>query len=112
MSKKVSMNFRVEPELRDRFKAAVRLERRSASEVLREFMRGYVGEAERKYGVGPTRSAWENLQRKRRLANAKASIDLSGFKTPDEMKAIVDQFMRDEVSIDAVLAKAGELAGK
>ena len=106
------MNFRVEPELRDRFKVAVRLERRSASEVLREFMRGYVGEAERKYGVGPTRSAWENLQRKRRLANAKASIDLSGFKTPDEMKAIVDQFMRDEVSIDAVLAKAGELAGK
>lgn len=106
------MNIRVEPELRDRFKAAVRLERRSASEVLREFMRGYISKAERKYGVSPTRSAWENLKRKRRLANALASTELSGFKTPDEMKAIVDQFMRGEVSIGAVLAKGDELAGK
>tara|TARA_B100002049_G_scaffold198768_1_gene156795 strand:- start:101 stop:511 length:411 start_codon:yes stop_codon:yes gene_type:complete len=110
LCKKVSMNFRVEPELRDRFKAAVRLERRSAAEVLREFMRGYISEVDRKHSPIANQNAWDDLKRRRRLANAKASIELEGYKIPDEMEAIADQFMQDEVSIDAVLAKADELA--
>ena len=112
MSKKVSINFRLEPELRDRFSAAAKLDRRPASQVLRELMHGYIGDVERKHGPVANRSAWQDLKRRRRLANAKASIELEGYKIPDEMEAIADQFMRDEVSIDAVLAKADELAGK
>ena len=112
MTNKVSISFRVEPELRDRFNAAAKFDRRPASQVLRELMHGYIGDVERKHGSVANRSAWEDLKRRRRLANAKASIELAGFKIPDEMEAIADQFMRDEVSINAVLAKADELTGK
>ena len=112
MTNKVSISFRVEPELRDRFNAAAKLDRRAASQVLRELMHGYIGEVGRKHGSVTKRSAWQSLARRRDLTNAKASIELSGFKIPAEMEAIADQFMRDEVSIDAVLTKADELAGK
>ena len=112
MSKKVSINFRLEPELRDRFSAAAKLDRRPASQVLRELIHSYIGDVERKHGPVTKRSAWQTLARRKDLANAKASIELSGFKIPDEMEAIAEQFMRDEVSIDAVLAKADELTGK
>jgi hypothetical protein len=50
------------------------------------------------------------LKRGRRLANAQASIELEGHVIPDEMKAVIARFMRNEVTIDAVGGKADELA--
>lgn len=111
MAKKVSINIRIESELRDRFNAAAKLERRPASQVLRDLMHGYIGEVERKHGPVANRSAWDEWERRNDLANAQASIELEGYVIPDEMQAVVEQFMRDEVSIDAVGEKADELAG-
>ena len=110
MVRKRSVNLGVERELRDRFNAAARLEQRPASQVLRDLIHGYVSEVERKHGPVSKRSAWADLKRGRRLANAQASIELEGYVIPDEMKAVIEQFMRDEVTIDAVGRKADELA--
>jgi hypothetical protein len=107
---KKSINLGVERELGDRFNAAARLERRPASQVLRDLMHAYIGEVERKHGPIGNRSAWANLKRGRRLANAQASIELEGHVIPDEMKAVIARFMRNEVTIDAVGGKADELA--
>lgn len=52
MSKEVKMTIRVEPELRAEFSEAAALQDRPAAQVLREFMRSYVNESQRRNSEG------------------------------------------------------------
>jgi predicted DNA-binding protein len=112
MLKEVSMSFRVDTALRDQFGAAAEAERRPASQVLRELMHKYVEDAERVHGSMATRHAWQQNRRRADFANAQASIELEGYEVPEAMEAVAEQFMRQEIGIDALLAKADELAGR
>jgi hypothetical protein len=79
--KDVQMAIRVEPALRASFTQAAELNHRPAAQVLREFMRYYVEQTQKREVMPAVAlSTAERQQREKAVAFARASVGLEGFK--------------------------------
>lgn len=109
MSKAVSMTIRIEPELRAVFTEAAARDHRSAAQVLRELMRGYVEHVETK-GRGPVDdsvSVMERFERERAVRLSNASVDLEGFKLDPELAVQQKQYVDGDIGLDELLRMNG-----
>lgn len=109
MQKEVSVTIRIEPDLRDSFKAAAERAHRPAAQVLRELMRDYVG----RESAAPPPQPISNAERRRReqaLNFAIASVGLEGFAVSDAYRAAAQRFVSGEIEFAALteLVKTGK----
>ncbi|WP_424196647.1 antitoxin VbhA family protein (plasmid) [Ampullimonas aquatilis] len=108
--KDAQLTIRIEPELRSNFSEAVEKNRRSVAQVLREFMEIYVQEAQGQSHALPERSktvisAFERLRRARAIGNARASVELEGFKSDAQDNELERRYVAGEIEIsDAINA--------
>ena len=107
MSKEVTMTIRLEPDLRSSFAEAADLEHRPAAQVLRDLMRDYV-EQSRSYTSRI--SAAERKRREDALNYARSSVALEGFNVPDAYSKEAERFIRGEIDLPSLTAKAHDIA--
>jgi Antitoxin VbhA len=99
--KEVQFTIRVEPELRDSFAQAAKLDDRPAAQVLREFMRRYVSESRARGDLPATDiiSAAERKRRQEAVTFARASVGLEGFKPSMQDEAHAQRFIEGEIDL-------------
>lgn len=107
MSKEVTMTIRLERDLRSSFAEAADLEHRPAAQVLRDFMRDYV---EQSRSRAPRISAAERKRREDALNYARSSVALEGFNVPDAYSKEAERFIRGEIDLPSLTAKAHDIA--
>lgn len=107
MNKKVTMTFRVEHDLRDRFNEATERNHIPAAQVLRAFMLDYVQQAR---NLAPAISPVERKRREEAINYAKASVKLEGLSVPDAYSKEAERFIRGEIDFPSLTAKVHEIA--
>lgn len=113
MTKEVTMAFRVEEDLRASFHESVTLDHRPASQVLRDFMRAYVDQAQSKQRDGNVSandaiSSAEHRRREQAVRFARASIGLEGFKASESVEDLAAQFIRGDTDLAAFVKGSHE----
>ena len=107
MSKKATMTFRVEHDLRDSFNEATERNHIPAAQVLRAFMRDYVQQAR---NLAPVINSAERKRREEAVNYAKASVKLEGLSVPDGYSKEAERFIRGEIDFLSLTAKVHEIA--
>jgi hypothetical protein len=101
MLKEATMNFRVEPDLKEDFAHFAQMDS-SAGQVLRQFMRAYVAEArdqQRRVPANDTISAAERRRREEAVRFARASVGLEGFKPSKDAEEQATRFINGEITL-------------
>lgn len=86
------MTIRLEPELRARFVAAAKSQRRPAAQVLRELMRDYVDRSQVE-----KISADERHRREEALKFAIANVGLEGFEVSQGYREQAERYVNGEI---------------
>ena len=100
MSKKATMTFRVEHDLRDSFNEATERNHIPAAQVLRAFMRDYVRQAR---NPAPAISPAERKRREEAVNYARASVGLEGFKIGKAEEQHARRFIHGEIDMPEFL---------
>ena len=111
MSKEVTMTIWLEPDLRSSFAEAADLEHRPAAQVLRDFMRDFMRDyVEQSRSRAPRISAAERKRREDALNYARSSVALEGFNVPGAYSKEAERFIRGEIDLPSLTAKAHDIA--